>query len=132
LSDHAHIELIRPAGMYTTDSYAHVARVGNMIFVAGQVSIGADGQVVAPNDAAGQAEQVYDNLERALAVAGATLRDVVKITTFLTDRADSPAVTKVRFARFGDHRPPHTGLIVQLGRPEIRLEVEVIAVLKQK
>jgi 2-iminobutanoate/2-iminopropanoate deaminase len=113
--------------MYNTENYAHAARVGDTVYVAGQVAIGPDGQVVAPNDAAGQAEVVYDNLERALAAAGATLRDVVKITTFLTDRADSPAVTKVRFARFGDHRPPHTGLIVQLGRPEIKLEVEVIA-----
>jgi 2-iminobutanoate/2-iminopropanoate deaminase len=130
MTDNTHIQLYRPEGMYNPESYAHVARVGNTLYVAGQVSRGSDGKVVAPNDAAGQAEQVYDNLERALAAAGATLRDVVKITTFLTDRADSAAVTKVRFARFGDHRPPHTGLIVQLGGPEIKLEVEVIAVLK--
>jgi enamine deaminase RidA (YjgF/YER057c/UK114 family) len=43
---------------------------------------------------------------------------------------DLEILVQVRFAFFGDHRPPHTGIIVAgLGSPEVRLEVEVIAVV---
>ncbi len=105
-------------------------RAGNTVYVAGQVARDANGVLVAPNDAAGQAKQVYHNLGRVLEACGATVENVVKITTYLVDGADSKAVTDVRLEFFGDHRPPHTGLIVAgLGSPEVRLEVEVIVVL---
>jgi enamine deaminase RidA (YjgF/YER057c/UK114 family) len=127
------LEIIVPKGMYTTPSYNHVARVGNILFVAGQVSRDENGNVVHPHDAVAQARQVYKNLGQALAAAGAGFQDVVKITTFLLDRADSAGVTEVRYEHFGDHRPPHTGLIIAgLGTPEVRLEVEVIAVVPKR
>lgn len=123
-------ELVQPDGMYRPASYAHAMRAGNTIYVAGQVARDEDGQVVAPYDAAGQARQVYANLGRVLAAAGARWEHVVRVTTYLVDRADSPAVTAVRLEAFGEHRPPHTGLIVAgLGAPEVLLEVEVIAVV---
>jgi 2-iminobutanoate/2-iminopropanoate deaminase len=125
-------EMFQPDGMYRPASYVHAMRAGNTLYVAGQVARDSEGNVIAPNDAAGQAEAVYNNLERVLAAAGANLNNVIKITTYLIDRADAQAVTAVRLARFGDHRPPHTGLIIAgLGSPEIRLEVEVIAVLPE-
>ena len=89
-----------------------------------------NGHVVAPNDAAGQARQVFHNLGEVLKAAGADWRNVVKVTTYLVDRADAAAVTAARMDIFGEHLPPHTGLIVAgLGEPEVQLEVEVIAVL---
>lgn len=123
-------ELIQPEGMYQTPSYNHAMRAGNTIYVAGQVAKDDNGELVAPGDAEGQARHIYASLGRVLDAAGATFDNVVKITTFLVDRADAPAVSKVRFEHFGDHRPPHTGLIVAgLGGPDVKLEVEVIAVL---
>jgi 2-iminobutanoate/2-iminopropanoate deaminase len=127
------LEIIAPKSMYTTPSYNHVARVGNLLFLAGQVARDENGNVVGPNDAAAQARQVYKNLGRALAAAGAGFGDVVKITTYLLDRADSPGVTQVRYEHLGDHRPPHTGLIIAgLGSPEVRLEVDAIAVVPKR
>jgi len=127
------LEIISPKNMYTTPSYHHVARAGNLLFLAGQVARDENGHLVGPNDAAAQARQVYKNVGRALAAAGAAFSDVVKITTYLLDRADSPAVTQVRFEHLGDHRPPHTGLIIAgLGSPEVRLEVDVIAVAPKR
>ncbi len=121
---------IQPEGIYQPSSYNHAMRAGNTIYVAGQVARDANGTLVAPNDAAGQARQVYANLARVLEAAGAEIEHVVKITTYLTNPEDSKAVTEVRLEFFGDHRPPHTGLIVAaLGAPEVRVEVEVIAVL---
>ena len=73
---------------------------------------------------------LYANLGRVLEKAGADWSHVVKVTTYLIDRADSATVSAVRVETFGEHRPPHTGLIVAgLGGPDVRLEVEVIAVL---
>lgn len=123
-------ELINPADMYQTPSYNHAMRAGNTIYVAGQVAKDASGELVAPGDAEGQARHVYESLRRVLEASGASFENVVKITTFLVDRNDAPIVSQIRFEYFGDHRPPHTGLIVAgLGSPEVKLEVEVIAVL---
>lgn len=121
----------QPEGIYKPASYDHAMRAGNTIYVAGQVARDENGNLVAPGDAAGQARQVYHNLGRVLEAAGARPEHVVKVTTYLVDPADSKAVTEARLEFFGAHRPPHTGLIVAaLGGPEVRVEVEVIAVLE--
>lgn len=123
-------ELITPEGIYQPASYAHAMRAGQTIYVAGQVARDVQGCLVAPGDVVGQARQVYHNLTQVLAAAGAGLENVVKITTYLVDAADAKAAGQVRQEVFGSHRPPHTGLIVAaLGGPEVRLEVEVVAVL---
>lgn len=107
-------------------------RAGNTLYIAGQVARDAHGQLVAPGDAALQAQQVYLNLGKVLEAAGAQPQHVVKLTTYLVDPADSKAVSEARLAFFGSHRPPHTGLIVAaLGSPEVRVEVEAIAVLPE-
>lgn len=125
-------QLIQPEGIYKPATYNHAMRAGNTVYVAGQVARDSNGNLVAPNDAAGQARQVYHNLGRVLEAAGAKPEHVVKVTTYLTDPADSKAVSEVRLEFFGDHRPPHTGLIVAgLGSPEVKVEVEVIAVLEE-
>ncbi len=121
------VTLIDPPDVAPAATYAHVARAGDFIHLAGQIAKDATGAWVGLGDAGAQARQVYENIGRCLAAAGASPRDVVKITTILTDRADRDAVTAARLAFFGDHRPPHTGLIAGLGSPEVRVEVEVIA-----
>ena len=123
-------EVIQPGGMYEPSSYVHAIRAGNTIYVAGQVARDERGELVGPGDAGAQARQVYANLGRVLKSAGADWRHVVKITTFLVDRADASAVALVREGVLGQHRPPHTGVIVAgLGGQEVRVEVEAIAVL---
>lgn len=122
-------ETYNPAGIYRPASYDHALRAGNTLYVAGQVARDADGNLVGSR-AGEQAEQVYANLHAVLGAAGASFAHVVKVTTYLVAAADSRAVSEVRRQYFGDHRPPHTGLIVAaLGAPEVKVEVEVIAVL---
>ena len=116
--------------MYKPSSYEHAVLANGVLYVAGQVARDAEGQLVGPGDAAAQAAQVFDNLERVLAAAGMGFEQVVKLTTYLVDDGDAQAVSQERLKRFGTHRPPHTGLIVKaLGGPEVRVEVEAIAVL---
>jgi enamine deaminase RidA (YjgF/YER057c/UK114 family) len=122
--------LIHPPGVAPASTYAHVSRAGDFVFVAGQIAKDEAGAWVGLGDAGAQARQVYVNIGRCRACAGASPRDVVKINTILVDRADRDAVTAARLAFFGDHRPPHTGItIAGLGSPEVRVEVEVIAYL---
>jgi 2-iminobutanoate/2-iminopropanoate deaminase len=119
-----------PGGMYRPKSYAHALLAGDTLYIAGQVARDAEGTLVGPGDAARQAVQVFDNLEWVLAAAGAGFSDLVKLTTYLVDARDGEAVAAERLKRLGAHRPPHTGLIVkELGGPEVRVEVEAIAVL---
>jgi enamine deaminase RidA (YjgF/YER057c/UK114 family) len=126
----AAFEIIQPDGMYRTPSYVHAIRAGNTLYLAGQVARDEHGNVIGAGDAAAQARQVYKNIGRILAAAGADWTNIVRITTYLIDRADSQAVSAVRFEHLGDYRPPHTGLIIAgLGSPEVRVEVDVIAVL---
>lgn len=121
---------VEPDGIYRPASYAHAMIADRTVYVAGQVARDEQGVLVGPHDAAAQAERVYANLAAVLEAAGASPNDVVKVTTYLVDAADAPAATAVRQRFFGAHRPPHTGLIVAaLGAPEVRLEVEAIAVL---
>jgi 2-iminobutanoate/2-iminopropanoate deaminase len=121
-----------PPDVAPASSYEHGAPAGDFLFVAGQIAKDEAGDWVGLGDAGAQARQVYRNIGRILAHFGAGPENVVKITTFLVDRADRDAITEARLAFFGDHRPPHSGLVIAgLGSPEVRVEVEVIAYIPQ-
>lgn len=118
---------IEPRGIYAPATYAHAMRAGDTLYVAGQVARDVHGALVAPGDAAAQAEVVFANLGAVLAAAGAKPEYVVKVTTYLVDPEDGAAVGRARQTFFGEHRPPHTGLIVRLGAG-VMVEVEAVAV----
>ena len=124
------IQLSSPPDVARASTYEHAARAGDFIFVAGQVARDENNEWVGINDAGLQAAQVYRNIGRVLAHMGASPSDVVKIHTIMVDRGDRDAVTAERLKFFGDHRPPHTGVIVAgLGSPEVKVEVEVTVYL---
>ncbi|SMC51013.1 RidA family protein [Rhizobium sp. RU36D] len=119
--------LTSPPDVNRVAGYEHLAIAGGFAFVAGQVARDVDGNWVGGDDAGAQAAQIYRNIGRILAHIGAAPTQVVKINTILVDRADSADVTRERLAFFGDHRPPHTGVIVAgLGSPHVKIEVEII------
>ena len=128
----SNVEIVDPPDVAPATSYSHVSRAGDFVFVAGQIAKDEAGQWVGIGDARAQARQVWINIGRCLASVGAGPRDVVKINTILVDRADRDAVTAERLAFFGDHRPPHTGILASLGSPEVKVEVEVIAHVPRK
>ena len=103
---------------------------GTTVYVAGQTASDKDGKVVGKGDMKAQAEQVFKNLQAALAAAGAKFTDVVKMTTYITDMAQAPAVREVRARYFGDVVPASTLVqIVHLAQPDYMLEIEVTAVV---
>ena len=124
------VQLIQPESMYRALTYDHGARVGNLLFVAGQVGRDADGELVGPFDPVPQARQAFDNLKTILETAGTDFSNVVSVRTYYIDGDEIEAITDVRREYFGEHRPPHTGLVISmLGSPEVRFEIEVIALI---
>jgi enamine deaminase RidA (YjgF/YER057c/UK114 family) len=121
----------KPIGMYSAGFAVDPAR---LVFVAGQVAMDADGRVVGAGDLAAQATQVYRNLAAVLAEARCSLRDVVKLTTFLVRHEDWAPFAEWRRAEYpklfpDGVYPANTGVVVvELARPELLLEVEAIGV----
>jgi|SRR5690554_622872 len=105
-----------------------VLRVGQHVYVSGQVPFDSAGKVVA-GGIMEQMDQVLTNLEDALASAGAKLRDIVKTTVYLTDvKRDFEAMNIVYAQRFGEHRPTRTTVGAELAI-EALVEVEAVAIL---
>jgi enamine deaminase RidA (YjgF/YER057c/UK114 family) len=128
-------ELIRipaPDGVAPAAQYTHVVMgTGRFIAVSGQLALDEDGKLVGEDDPAAQAGQVFENLRRCLAAAGATFDDVVKLTYFVTDMAHMPAIREARAAHIPDDRLPASSAVqvAALVRPEFLVEIEAYAVL---
>ena len=106
--------------------YSRAVVDGEWIFVAG--AIGFDyAQMTITEDPAEQARQAFRNIEAALAEAGATLGDVVRVRYYVPDAADWPAIVPVLGEVFGTIRPAATALICGLVDPRMRIEIEVTA-----
>src|SRR5207253_10790885 len=78
------LERLQPAGLANSSLYSPAVKAGNTVYVAGQVSRDEQGQIVARGDFRGQAHQGFHNLQKALAAAGGTLKDVAKVTVYVT------------------------------------------------
>ena len=112
------------------NGFSPAARIGGSVFVSGQVSTDASGELVGAGDAGAQSEQCFKNVEAALTAAGAGWEDVAKITCFLVNAADYPAYAAARQRLFPQNGPASSTVIVSaLVRPEYLVEIEAYAVL---
>jgi enamine deaminase RidA (YjgF/YER057c/UK114 family) len=104
-----------------------------MVFVAGQVALDEQGAVVGAGDMVQQTEQVFKNLSLALAAAGATFSDVVKLNWYLLDTSALPAMRQVRDRYVDTGNPPASTLVVvkALFRPEFMVEIEATAIVNE-
>jgi reactive intermediate/imine deaminase len=129
----AQIKRTNPPTLSTPTGYTHIVEVtgpGKTIYIAGQIALDKEGKVVGGGDMKAQAEQVFKNLEAALAAAGAKFSDVVKMNTYITDMEQAPAVREVRARYFGSTTPASTLVqVAKLARPEFLLEIEVVAAI---
>ena len=127
------LQLINPEDLPTPSTYTHVivAAGSRMVFIAGQEPEDAQGNLVGPGDLASQARQVFANLGRALAAAGAHPEQVAKITIYVVHHRPEylPVIEQARLRLFGDHKPADTVVGVEtLARPGYLIEVDAIAV----
>jgi 2-iminobutanoate/2-iminopropanoate deaminase len=101
-----------------------------LIFVSGNVGVDSSGRVVARGDVAAQTRQTFKNIEAILAEAGASLQNVVKITTFLVSMERYAEFAAVRAEVFGDRYPASSTVgVASLVSPDYPVEIEAIAVL---
>ena len=127
---------INPAELGTAPrAYSHavsIAGPAKLVYVSGQISLGADGEVIGKGDMRRQCEQVFQNLATVLRASGAGWGDVVKMNTYMVGMTDEHVATfrEVR-ARYLKGEPPASTFvgIARLVRPELLIEVEVVAAL---
>jgi 2-iminobutanoate/2-iminopropanoate deaminase len=129
----AQVKRTNPPALSTPTGYTHIVEVtgpAKTVYISGQIAYDKDGKVVGAGDMKAQAEQVFKNLELALTAAGATFSDVVKMNSYITDMSKIQAVRDVRARYFKDATPASTFVqVAGLVRPELLLEIEVVAVV---
>jgi len=129
-------EIFSPATLPPPVGYSHIAKVnsGTLVYVAGQVSSDASGQLVGEGDFETQAEQVFKNLRLALEAAGATMADIIKLNVYLVAEIGQDGVPKLRAIRdrhVNTAKPPASTLVFvsRLARPGWLIEIEAIAAI---
>ncbi len=111
-----------------TAGYSRAVVDGDFVFVSGCTGLDYGTNTLA-DGAVAQTRQAFANVEWALAEAGASLKDVVRVTYYVTDRADTPDMMPIFGEYFGDIRPSSTLIVCGLVREEMKIEIEVTAKL---
>jgi len=112
-------------------------KVGNLVFVGGQISADNNGRTVGVGDIEVQTRTVFENIRKVLREAGSEMKDVVKINTFYVFDGEGEELTrfwekmtKVRMEFFEEPGPCGTGVrVAGLAYPDLLIEAEAIAVL---
>jgi enamine deaminase RidA (YjgF/YER057c/UK114 family) len=103
---------------------------GDWIFVAGTTGFDYAAMTIA-EDPAEQTRQTIRNITSALAEAGASLADIVRVRYYVPDIADWPVIAPVLGEVFGTIRPAATALVCGLVDPRMKIEIEVTARRRQ-
>src|SRR5207302_3353378 len=106
--------------------YSRAVVDGERVFVAGTTGFDYAAMTIA-DDPIEQTRQALRNIEAALAEAGTSLGDVVRVKYYLPDAADWPRIVPVLGAAFGAIRPAAAALICGLVDPRMKIEIEVTA-----
>src|SRR5215467_1504057 len=134
----ANVRFSNPKTLAKPPGYSYVVEAtgpNRLIYIAGQLGLDMENKLVGePGDFRAQAQKAVDNLKLALADAGATIKDVVKINNYLVDMSHIGMFREVRDQNFNMSAPPAstTVAISQLARPGALFEIEAIAVLPAK
>ena len=123
-------EILSLRSVHPTKGYSHVAKVGKTLFISGQVAQDVNGNLVGRGDIETQARQVFLNLRLILEEAGGSLRNIVKVTSFVTHYSAVEILRRVRSEFLQEPFPASSLVVVQsLASPDWFLEVEAIAVI---
>ncbi|MEI6644373.1 MAG: RidA family protein [Novosphingobium sp.] len=103
-------------------------QVGSLLFLSGQAALSPEGELVGVGDFEAQLAQTFANIDRVLAAGGSDRSRIVKVTIYLTDMANFPAIVEARRRYFTPPWPADTIVEVKsLALPELMVEIDVIA-----
>ena len=128
--------IVNPPTLPKPSGFSHgIEAQGRLLFLAGQTAQDAEGRIVAPGDLVAQFRQALGNVAAVVEAAGGTLRDLVKVTFYVRDKADYRAKVKpigqVYRDMLGGHYPATTLVQVSaLWDDEALVEIDGIAVLE--
>ncbi|BDC49300.1 hypothetical protein F183_A16160 [Bryobacterales bacterium F-183] len=132
------VKIHNPEGMHKPTGYSHVVEVrdGKQVYIAGQVAMDAEGNLVGKDDFEARVQAVFANLDKAVKAAGGTFANVVKLNIYCVDRVDRgkiPALRQIRDRFVNTKNPPASTLVFvrDLVRPEWLVEIEAVAVVKK-
>jgi enamine deaminase RidA (YjgF/YER057c/UK114 family) len=125
-------EHVNPASWQEKFGYSQGCRVDEaqrLLFVAGQIALDENGDVVGEGDFEAQTRQVFTNMGRVLESAGMSFENLVQIGGFLTDIGQLPTYARVRDEFVNTSAPPASTTIgvTSLALPELLVEVNAIA-----
>lgn len=107
--------------------YSQAIRIGDLVFVSGQIPLRPGGSQLVGPGIAEQTEQVFANLRAILEAAGSGLDRLVKTTVFLNDLGDFAAMNEV-YAEFFPKDPPARSTVEVARLPkDVRIEIDAIA-----
>ena len=109
--------------------YSQAVKANGFVFLSGQIALDPETQQLVEGDVAQQTERVLENLKGVVEAAGSSLQNVVKTTVFLKDMNDFAAMNEVYGRYF--HASPPARSTVQVSRlpRDVRVEIDLIAVL---
>ena len=111
--------------------FAQATLAGGFLFAC-STGRNLEGRFV-PGDVRAQTQQAIDNIRALVEQAGGTMRDVVKCTVYVTDRANWAPMNEVYFANFSEDPPHRVSCIVSgLGAPECLVEIDATAFLGEQ
>jgi len=127
---------LNPDGLNKPAGYTHVvvAEARKLVYVSGQVAWDANGEIVGKGDLRAQVTKALENLKIALAAAGATTEDLIKVNYYVVNlKPDQvPIIRDVRTKYFSAEHPPASTLVgvTALAREDFMIEIEAVAVVK--
>lgn len=125
---------INPGTLAALDGFTHAVRVGQMVYVSGEVALDSMGNLVGPGDLAAQARQAFANLELVLDIAGVSPSDVIQLKVYVVGFKPSDwALIRGAGAKFFPQRNPPAGTVLGvagLPRDGLLIAVDAVAVVK--
>ena len=124
------IEAVTVEGMTALGPYSTAVKSGGVLYVSGIIAFNPDTKSFAPANIEAQTKQVFANLEKILAATDSDLNDILKITVYLKNPKDFPAMNITYATYFSDYKPARTTVPgADWGRDDILIEIDVIAKL---
>ena len=124
------VQRINPESLPTPlAAYCQVARKGSIVTTAGHIAFDGDGKLVGEGDIRAQTRQTLENIRVSLEAAGASIRDVLQTTVYLSDFDNYKGMNEVFTEYFADNPPARATVRADLVFPTLLVEIQALAVI---